>query len=180
MTRSFTFDNGKTQVQNSLSARMLVQAEAQSGSKAGEGGGSSAPKALAESPKPTAAPAPASAPRPIEGSASSSKPAPAAVASIVPTQKPRNVAARTLDSQQLNHPDPHLPDIVRAQRRGTGDARFTAKVCVNNDGRVYQVNVLSGIPGADDAIVGTIRQWTYRPQPVSVCFIQNLIYDLQQ
>jgi periplasmic protein TonB len=101
------------------------------------------------------------------------------VASMAPAQKPKNVAARMLDSQQILHADPQLPAIVRSQRKGTGDARFAAKVCIGNDGRVYQVNVLSSIPGADDAIVSTIRQWTYKPQPVSVCFVANIVYDLQ-
>ena len=58
----------------------------------------------------------------------------------------RNVTARTLDSQKVIHPEPHLPAIVRIQRKGTGDARFAAKVCVSNDGRVYQVNVLAEHP----------------------------------
>ena len=53
-----------------------------------------------------------------------------------------------------------------------------AKVCVNNDGRVYQVNVLQSIPGGDDAVVGAIKQWTYKPQPVSVCFVANIIFNL--
>jgi hypothetical protein len=41
------------------------------------------------------------------------------------------------------------------------------------------VNVLSSIPGGDDAIVSTIKQWTYKPQPVSVCTVQNIVFDLQ-
>ena len=73
------------------------------------------------------------APKPVEGAASGAKPA--AVASMAPAQKPRNVAARTLDSQQISHADPQLPAIVRSQRKGTGDARFAAKVCVGNDGQ---------------------------------------------
>jgi len=116
------------------------------------------------------------APKPIQGAASGARPA--AVASMAP-QKPRNVAARTLDSQQLAHEEPQLPAIIRSQRRGTGDARFAGKVCVGNDGRVYQVNVLASIPGADDAIVNTIKQWTYKPQPVSVCFVANIVFDVQ-
>ena len=68
---------------------------------------------------------------------------------------------------------------MRSQRRGTGDARFAAKVCVGNDGKVFQVNVLASIPGADDAIVNTIKQWTYKAQPVSVCTVQNIVFDLQ-
>jgi hypothetical protein len=190
-TRSFSFDAGKVQVQNGLSQKMLMGSP--NNGNGAEKKASPAP-AVAEAPaahapaKPVAAASPAAAaapppiaPRPVEGAASKPvAPAPAAVASMVPAaSKPKNVAARTLDNQQLAHADPHLPDIVRIQRRGTGDARFAAKVCVNNEGRVYQVNVLSSIPGGDDSIVNTIKQWTYKPQPVSVCFVANIVYDLQ-
>jgi hypothetical protein len=100
---------------------------------------------------------------------------------MAPPQKPRNVSARSLDGQQINHPDPHLPSIVKAQLQsaGTPEARFTARVCVNNDGRVYQVNVLSSIPGGDGIIVDTIKSWTYRPQPVSVCFVASIEFSVQ-
>ena len=142
-------------------------------------GHASAPVVAAPPPAPVqrSAPPPV-APRPVEGPASGGRPA-TSVASMMPPKKPRNVNARTLDGQQVFHPDPQLPAIVRSQRRGTGDARFAAKVCLGNDGRVYQVNVLSSIPGADDAIVSTIKQWAYKPQPVSVCFVANIVYDLQ-
>jgi hypothetical protein len=187
-TRSFSFENGKMSMQNGLSAKMLA-ASAHEAAPSVAPAAAAAPKTEAPAAHPAAKPAapapvvasapPPSAPRPVEGAASS-KPAaaPAAVASMAP-QKPRNVNARTLDGQQLSHAEPHLPDIIRIQRRGTGDARFAAKVCVNNDGKVYQVNVLSGIPGADDSIVNTIKSWTYKPQPVSVCFVQSIVYDLQ-
>ena len=39
--------------------------------------------------------------------------------------------------------------------------------------------MLVSIPGADDAIVSTIKQWTYKPQPVSVCSVANIVFDLQ-
>ncbi|MGZ3430118.1 MAG: hypothetical protein ACXVCV_25880, partial [Polyangia bacterium] len=186
-TRSFSFENGKATEQNGLSAKMLAgKPEAPPPVKQEVPVVAAvAPKPAAPTPKPAApaptaaATAPATAPRPVEGAASGGKPAPTAVASMAPAQKPKNVAARTLDSQQLAHPDPHLPEIVRIQRKGTGDARFVAKVCVNNEGRVYQVNVLSSIPGADDTIVNTIKQWSYKPQPVSVCFVANIVFDLQ-
>ena len=185
-TRSFSFDGGKASVQNSLSAKMLGGHEAAPTAK------TDAPAAAATAPKTAAAPAnkpaapapaasasaPSSAPKPIDGAASG-KPAPAAVASMAPAQKPKNVNARSLDSQQLAHADPHLPEIVRIQRKGTGDARFAAKVCVNNEGKVYQVNVLQSIPGGDDAIVNAVRSWTYKPQAVSVCFVANFVFDLQ-
>jgi hypothetical protein len=98
---------------------------------------------------------------------------------MAPPQKPKNVAARTLDSLQVYHPDPQLPAFIRSQRRGTGDVRFAAKVCVGPDGRVYQVNVLASIPGADDAIVNTIKQWTYKTLPVSMCTVQNIVFTIE-
>jgi serine/threonine protein kinase len=188
-TRSFTFEGGKSQMQNGLASRML------SGTTASQPAAAASQPAAAKADAPVAAPvkvaakpaapapapvpaAPASAPHAVEGAATS-KPAAAAVASMVPAQKPRNVNARTLDSMQVAHADPHLPEIVRIQRRGTGDARFMGKVCVNTDGKVYSVNVLSGIPGGDDSIVNTIKSWTYKPQPVSVCFVANFVFDLQ-
>jgi hypothetical protein len=186
-TRSFSFEGGKMQMQNGLSQKMLA-AGAGTAPAEKKAEAPAAPAAQHAAPaKPVAAPAPAAAtappptaPRAVEGAASKpAAPAPAAVASMVPAGKPKNVAARTLDNQQMFHPDPHLPEIVRIQRRGTGDARFAAKVCVNNEGKVFQVNVISSIPGGDDAIVNTIKQWTYKQQPVSVCFVANIVYDLQ-
>lgn len=142
--------------------------------------GSSAPTAVAN-PAPSAASVPPvatppTAPRPVAGPTSASRSP--ATASLAP-HKPKNVAARSLESQQLFHPDPHLPPIVKIQREGTGDAHFVAKVCVGNDGQVFQVKVLRGIPGADASIVETIRQWTYKPQPVSVCFVANFVFELR-
>ena len=190
-TRSFSFENGKASEQNGLSARMLAHSETPAAAAVAKvetpAVAAAVPKPAAPLPTPKpaapAAVAPPTAPRPIEGSAAGGRPVvggrPAAVASMAPARRPKNVAARTLDGQQLYHPDPHLPDIVRIQRRGTGDARFAAKVCVNNDGKVYQVNVLASIPGADDAVVNTIKQWSYKPQPVSVCFVANITFVLQ-
>ena len=92
--------------------------------------------------------------------------------------KPRNVDARTLTASS-SHTDPHLPEIVRIQRKDTGDARFAAKVCLNNEGRDYAVDVAQAIPGADAAIVDAIRGWTVPAQPISVCFVANIVFDLQ-
>jgi hypothetical protein len=116
----------------------------------------------------------------VQGAAGGGKPAPAAVASMAPAAKPKNVNARTLDGQQISHAEPHLPPIIKAQLRnaGTPDARFTGKVCVDTTGKVYSVQVLSGIPGADNDIVSIIKTWTYKPQPISVCFVANVSYQI--
>jgi serine/threonine protein kinase len=186
-TRSFSFEGGKTNVQNTLAARMLSAHDSPAPVAKSE---PAAPHVTAPPPehKAPAAPAPVaaaappqSAPKPVEGSASGGKPAPAAVAAMAPPQKPKNVNARTLDGQQVYHPDPHLPPIVMAQLKsaGTPDTRFMGKVCVNNEGRVYQVQVLSGVPGADNEIISTIKSWQYKAQPVSVCFVASIEFSVQ-
>ena len=47
------------------------------------------------------------------------------------TQKslePKNVPPAKFDSDALYKPDPHLPDIVRIQRKGTGEAIWNRRV----------------------------------------------------
>jgi serine/threonine-protein kinase len=176
-TRSFSFDNGKTTVQTSLSAKMLAAAEA-----AAPASPPPAPETVPAAPPkvPPPAAAPPNAPKPVEGPVSGGKmpaPAPATVASMPPA-KPRNVIASLLESQQVYHPEPQLPAVIHSQRRGT-DPRFIGRVCVNNEGKVFSVTVLSGIPGADEEIVRTIRQWTYKPQAMAVCFVANIVFELQ-
>lgn len=162
-TRSFSFDGKKAVERNGLAATMLNAVA------------SSAPTApSSDGAGPARAPAPTAATPATAGQRGAS-----AVAARPMPSKPKNVDARTLDGQQVSHVDPHLPEIVRIQRKGTGDASFAAKVCVNNDGRVYAVDVLRTIPGADAAVVDAIRSWTYQPQPISVCFIANIVFDLQ-
>jgi hypothetical protein len=180
-TRSFTFEGGKAQVQSSLSAKMLAAHDEPKAAPAPVAAKPAAPEhhAAAPAPAPVAA-APSAAPKPIEGAAGGAKPAPAAVASMVAPQKPKNVNARTLDGQQLSHTEPHLPGLISAQyhSRQQSEARFTGKVCIDNSGKVFQVSVLAGIPGADNDIINTIKSWTYKPQPVSVCFVANLVFSV--
>ncbi len=74
---------------------------------------------------------------------------------------------------------PHLPASVIGARRGLGESTFTARVCVDQAGAVSSVNVLAGIPGADADIVSALRGWRYKPQPIPVCFITQLTYEIQ-
>src|SRR5438045_2516250 len=76
-----------------------------------------------------------------------------------PPPKPKNVASEPNTGDYANRPDPHVPDAIKIQRKGTGEAVFIAKLCMGQDGHVLSVTVLSGIPGADDAILATMRQW---------------------
>jgi hypothetical protein len=96
-----------------------------------------------------------------------------------PAPRPRNVAPHALDAQRLAGALPHLPAAVIGARRGLGDTTFTARLCVDQSGAISSVTVLSGIPGADADIVATLRGWRYRPQPIPVCFVTQLVYDVQ-
>jgi outer membrane biosynthesis protein TonB len=96
-----------------------------------------------------------------------------------PAAKPRNLPPHALDAERIGGAMPHLPAAVQAQRRGLGDTTFTARICVDQSGRVSSVSVLAGIPGADGEIVQTLRGWRYRPQPIPVCFMSHFVFDVQ-
>jgi hypothetical protein len=96
-----------------------------------------------------------------------------------PAPKPLNVPPHALDAQRLAGAMPHLPSSVLGARRGLGEATFTARLCVDQSGVVSSVTVLSGIPGADGDIVSTLRNWRYKPQAIPVCFITQLVYNVE-
>jgi hypothetical protein len=97
-----------------------------------------------------------------------------------PPPKPRNVPPHALDAQRIAGAVPHLPAQVIDARRGLGESTFTARICVAQSGAVSSVTVLGGIPGADDSIVAALRAWRYKPQPIPVCFISQLVYDVER
>jgi hypothetical protein len=96
-----------------------------------------------------------------------------------PPPRPRNVAPHSLDAARVAGAMPHLPASIVAQRRGLGDTTFSAKICVDQSGAVSSVSVLSGIPGADAAIVATLRDWRYKSQPIPVCFVSQFVFAVQ-
>ncbi|HEX2571679.1 MAG TPA: hypothetical protein VH877_19115 [Polyangia bacterium] len=117
--------------------------------------------------------------------------------------RPKNVPHELDPAEVLYHVDPHLPDNVTADlvsrkkveaplvshlcvdKGGPlwtptcGEAIFFAKVCIAQSGNVFRVDVLQGIPGADDAIRKAIFQWRYKPQPIPVCFPARWIFQVQ-
>ncbi len=93
--------------------------------------------------------------------------------------RPKNVPPHHLDNDAIFHPEPHLPEVIKAQRRGTEPPVFGARLCVDESGSVFQLQVIQSIPGADEAIVATLRQWRYRPQPIPVCFVANFQFDIE-
>ena len=90
----------------------------------------------------------------------------------------RNIAHDLDPSQILYHPEPHLPDPVKARYRTSGEALFIAKVCIDRSGRVFRTDVIQGIEGADQTILATIHEWRYRQQPIPVCFAARWIFTI--
>jgi protein TonB len=97
-----------------------------------------------------------------------------------PAPRPRNVSPHQLDTEKIAGADPHLPEFVKNARRGMADTRFVARLCVDRGGSVSRVDVLQGIPGADEPIIRTLRGWQYKPQPVPVCFVGNFVFNIAE
>jgi len=95
-----------------------------------------------------------------------------------PPQKPKNVPPHVLDTEKLSGENPHLPDIVKIQRKGTGDAIFMAKICVDQNGNVNQVSVMQGIPGADGEIMNTLRSWKFKKQAIPICSMTRFVFTI--
>jgi len=95
-----------------------------------------------------------------------------------PPAKPKNVPPHMLEQAKLSGEMPHLPDIVKIQRKGTGLAISMVKVCIDQSGNVNQVSVLQGIPGADAAIISAVRAWRYKPQPIPICSMVKFEFQI--
>jgi hypothetical protein len=51
------------------------------------------------------------------------------------------------------------------------------RICVGMDGRVTGVEVMTGIPGGDDAVREQIRNtWIYKRQAYPVCTIRKFLF----
>ncbi len=98
---------------------------------------------------------------------------------VAPAAKPKNVPPHVLDQQKISGAMPSLPDIVKIQRKGTGDAVFLAKICIDMGGNVNQVSVMQGIPGADQSILATLRTWKFKPQPVPICSLSKFEFHIE-
>lgn len=92
--------------------------------------------------------------------------------------KPRLVADVLMKHDLISAPDPQLPDVVKAQRRGQAVTGLY-KVCVAQDGSVSSVSVMSGIPGADESIMATLRKWRYKLQTIEICFLQGFEFHVE-
>lgn len=74
--------------------------------------------------------------------------------------------------------DPHLPATIGGSRCDS-TLVGTYRLCLARDGGVQSVDVVAGIPEADDSIVATLRGWRYRPLPLPLCFEQNLAFRVE-
>jgi periplasmic protein TonB len=90
----------------------------------------------------------------------------------------RTVAGFTLLASQISHPDPHLPEWFKEQKKGS-TVKGMYKVCIRNDGHISDVIPMTPIPGVDQQISDQIRSsWLYKPQPVPVCFVAALTFKI--
>ena len=55
------------------------------------------------------------------------------------------------------------------------------RVCVAQNGHVYEVTPTKAVPGADQDIIDQIREnWLYKPQQVPVCCLYNMVITITQ
>jgi TonB family protein len=89
-----------------------------------------------------------------------------------PAVKPKVVPAVLIKKDKISvGDDPHLPfevKILHPCESLTG----SYKVCVEPNGTIGSVDVVQGIPGADEGIISSVKAWRYQPQPLPICFIQ--------
>ncbi|MGQ0504393.1 MAG: PaxA [Myxococcaceae bacterium] len=82
------------------------------------------------------------------------------------------------EKQLLSSPAPQLPDEFTARHPGQ-TLRTVYRICVNTDGSVAEVSVVSGIPEVDQMLINQIRgAWKYRPQPVPVCSQRAFVFKV--
>jgi periplasmic protein TonB len=95
-----------------------------------------------------------------------------------PPQKPVNKPAFLIKKDKLSGDLPRLPDVIKAQRRGS-TVLGTYKICIDASGHVTTVTPVSSIPGADEPIIATLRTWAFKPQPIPVCFIDAFQFIIE-
>ncbi len=170
--RSFTIKDGKLITTTGANAKLLASNETKGEPARSEPAGS-AKKDDPPATKPKAAEGPATSP--VVAAPPPKKEDPPPAPKPAPTPQPeaaststRNVAGFVLEAQKVGGVAAQLPESFVANHRGQRHAG-TYKICVSPAGKVYDVQIVSGIPGADGDIVDTIKRWTYKPQTSNVC-----------
>lgn len=95
-----------------------------------------------------------------------------------PVGKPKVVPAMLIARDKISvGDDPHLSAEVKTLHP-CENLTGSYKVCVAPDGKISSVTVAQGIPGADEQIMTSLKSWVYRPQPIPLCFIQFLEFQI--
>lgn len=117
----------------------------------------------ASNPKPeTPAPPPSAAPKPVENppAASAAKPVPPQPAAAQTSEQPIRVGGQVQEAKLIKRKDPVYPPLAR-QARLQGVVRLQA--VIGPDGRVEQVEAVSGPPLLRQAAIDAVKQWVYQP-----------------
>jgi len=97
-----------------------------------------------------------------------------------PRPKARNVPEFVVKKSVIRQPMPRLSEMFKASNRGKTGIGGLYKVCVDLDGKVYEVIVVKGVPGADDSIIDGIKDyWLFQPQTTPICFLYNMQITVQ-
>jgi TonB family protein len=116
----------------------------------------------------------------LAGCATRQQQAPAAATAQPPPidRSYRAVPPYVLDQLSLAGPMPHLPDVVKIRRWGTGPLRVAYMVYVDPDGIVRRVDVTEGSKDADSEIVRVLKTWRFKPQPTGIRSLMTFIFTL--
>jgi hypothetical protein len=116
----------------------------------------------------------------LAGCAHAPPAAPTPATADAPARGFKNVPPRAFQAELVEHAMPHLPDQFKIAHVNQ-DFVFLGKVCAAADGPVVSVSVLESIPGADEAIVGALRQWRIRQQPTGqgLCTLTKFEFSLR-
>jgi protein TonB len=93
--------------------------------------------------------------------------------------KAKNVPPFVIARDMIRQSPPRMSTVFKEGHRGqTVNGMY--RVCVGTSGEVYEVQAVKGIEGATEEIVEGIRaDWLYKPQPVPVCFLYNMVVTVQ-
>jgi len=94
--------------------------------------------------------------------------------------KPRSVPPFVIARDMIRQDPPRMSEVFKEAHRGqTVNGMY--KVCVDTDGRVYEVTPVKEVEGANEEIIAGIREdWLYKPQQVPVCFLYNMVVTVRQ
>jgi protein TonB len=123
--------------------------------------------------RPQPAPAP---PRPA---------APAPAPAEAPAALSGPMEADQVDQQPREMPDNPQPRYPQRERRLGVEASVTVRILIDTQGRVEDVQLISGPAAFADTVVATVRRWRFTPardrgRPVKVWGVKTFRFELQE